>query len=104
MKRENAGLLARIDAARTSNWIAAMGGKPRQDTLDEVLDPGLKQIKRLTDEEIAQVIAREPNTKMGHLAARVMRERESWRTPARWALLVSLLSFALALIAFVRTL
>jgi hypothetical protein len=103
MKRESPGLLERIYAARTSSWIAAMAGKPQQDTLDEILDPGLKQIRRLTDEEIAQVIAREPNSEMGHLAARVMRERESWRTPARWALLVSLLSFALALIAFVRT-
>lgn len=102
MKRES-GLLAKIDHARVENWIASMGGRA-QDTIGEILDPGLKQVSRMTDDELAEVIAREPNSKLGHLAARVVRQRESWRTPARWALIVSLLSFGLALAAFIRTL
>jgi hypothetical protein len=77
MKRET-GLLAKIDKARVESWIASMGGRA-QDTIGEILDPGLKQVTRLTDDELAEVIAREPNSKLGHLAARVARQRESWR-------------------------
>ena len=103
-KRENTGLLAKIDAGRVSNWIGSMSGKPPQESIDEILDPGLKQVSRFTDDELAEVLAREPNSKMGQLAARVMRQRESWRTPAKWALIVSLMSLAVATAALLRTL
>ena len=98
------GLLAKIDAGRASAMIAGMGGRPTQDSIDEILDPGLKQVKRLTDDELAEVIGREPGSKLGRLAESVLRGRESWRTPAKWALIVSLLSFAVAAWALFRTL
>lgn len=103
-RRPEPSLLAKIDAGRMGGWIASLRGTPRQDSIDEILDPGLQQVSRLTDGEIAEVIAREPSSKLGHLAARVMRQRESWRTPAKWALIVSLCSFGLAAWALVRTL
>ena len=97
------GWLKRVDKARTGNWIASMGGRRPLDTLEEVLDPGLKQVSRFTDNELAEVIAREPTSKLGLLAARVQRQRESWRTPARWSLIVALCSLAVAVAAFART-
>ena len=98
------GLLAKIDAARVGDWLDSMRGPRPLDSLEEILDPSLKQVSRFTDDELAEVIAREPNSKMGLLAARVMRQRESWRTPAKWALLVSLCSFGVAAWALIRTL
>lgn len=103
MKQQEPGLLAKIDAGRVGGWIASLRGTPQQDSIGEILDPGLKQVSRLTDDEIAQVLAREPSSKLGHLAARVMRQRESWRTPAKWALIVSLCSFGVAAWALIRT-
>ena len=99
------GLLAKMDSARVSEWVDSFGGiSGRRDSIDEMLDPGRRQIARLTDEELAELLARHPSTKESQLAASEMRRRESWRTPARWAVLISLLSFALALVAFIRTL
>lgn len=101
---KRSGWLKRIDDATNGDWIASMGGPRPMDSLAEVLDPGLKQVSQFTDDELAEVIAREPSSKLGLLAGRVQRERESWRTPARWALVVSVFSFGLALTALVRTL
>lgn len=58
----------------------------------------------LTDEELAELLARGSQTADTQLAASEMRRRESWRGPARWALLISAFSFVVALAAFVRTL
>ena len=95
--------LQKVDEARTGNWIASMGGSRPLDALEEVLDPGLKQVSRFSDNELAEVIAREPTSKLGLLAARVQRQRESWTTPAKWSLIVALCSLAVALAAFART-
>lgn len=103
MPRRN-GWLKKVDEARTGNWIHALGGPRPKDALEEILDPGLAQVRRFNDDELATVIAREPTSKLGLLAARTQRERESWRTPARWSLIVALCSLAIAIAAFVRTL
>jgi hypothetical protein len=97
------GWLKRIDEAQNNNWIASMGGDRPLEALTEVLDPGLEQVSRFTDDELAEVIACEPTSKLGILAARVERRRDSWKTPAKWALVVSLFSLGVAVIALVRT-
>lgn len=96
--------LKKIDEARIGNWIASLGGPRPLDALEEVLNPGLKQVTRFTDDELAEVIGREPTSKLGQLAARVQRQRESWRTPAKWSLFVALCSLAVAIVALARTL
>jgi hypothetical protein len=58
----------------------------------------------LSDEELAEIIGREPQSKLGRLAESVLRSRESWRTPAKWALVVSVFSLCVAIWAFLRTL
>jgi hypothetical protein len=103
MARREGGL-KKIDEARSGDWRHAMGGPRPLETLEQVLDPGLQEVRRLTDNELAEIIARECASKLGLLAARVQRERESWRTPARWSLVVALCSLAIAVSAFVRTL
>lgn len=52
------------------------------------------RISEYTDEEIAELIATEPNSTLGKMAASEQRVRESWRGPARWALFISLASAA----------
>jgi hypothetical protein len=100
-KRES--WLKKIDNARVGNWIESIGGPRPLESLEEVLDPGLKQVSRFTDDELAEVIGREPTSKLGLLAARVQRQRESWSTPAKWSLFVALCSLAVALAALART-
>lgn len=104
MRDLETGLLAKIDAARVDGWIASMRGSPINTPLDELLDPGLATVRKFTDDELAETIAREPNSKLGLLSASVLRSRESWRTPAKWALIVSLASFGLSFWAICRTL
>jgi hypothetical protein len=70
----------------------------------KLADPDRRRLKRLSDEELAELIAREPESKLGRLAESVMRSRDSWRTPARGALVVSFCSFAVAALALIRTL
>lgn len=100
-------LLDRILHARTAAMIASFRA-PNDDAFDkafdEFSDPGRSVLSKLTDDELATMISAEPTSKQGLLAASIFRERESWRTPARWALIVSGLSFALAFGAFCRTL
>ena len=78
------GLLAKLDSARANAMIdSCRGASNTTDTLDEILNPGRKQIVRLTDEELAELLARNRNGRETQLAASEMRRRESWRTPAR---------------------
>lgn len=99
------GWLRKIDEARAGKWTSALGGPRPLDSLTEVLDPGLKQVARFDDDDLAEVIAREPTSKLGLLAARIQRQRESWKTPAKWSLVVAIISlvvaaFSLAVAAF----
>lgn len=102
--RRKSGLLAKFDNERLEQWLGGLRGIRRErDTIEEILNPGRKQIARLTDDELAQLLARGTHTREGQLAASEMRRRESWRGPARWALIVSVLSLTLASVAFART-
>ena len=98
--------LADLDNRNKSYWMHVLGGTPAEkyeNAFDTQTRPPTRQeVAELSDEELAEVLAREPNSQLGHLAATIMRRRESWRSPARWALLISILSFAVAFMALVR--
>jgi len=86
-------------------WMQTLGSDkgPTRDTLDEILEPGRRQLQRETDEDLLELIGARPNSREGQIAASIMRTREAWRTPARWSVIISLLAFGLSVAAFVRT-
>lgn len=104
MRKRRPSLLAELDSQSIDDWLSSLDRKPRHTSLEEVLDPGIATVSRFTDDELAEAIARGPNSKLGLIAASVLRSRESWRTPAKWAFVISCLSFGHAVWAFVRTL
>lgn len=100
-------VLDKMSEARTDAMIASYGSlsdNAYETAFNEFASPGRKQLSKLSDDDLATLIAAEPTSKQGLLGASILRERESWRAPGRWALLVSGASFALALAAFARTL
>ena len=99
------GFLKELDDTRIGAWVGSLRGRNEFDeTLEEILDPGRKHVRRLDDDELAEVLAREPDSKLGRLAASELRSRESWRGPRKWSLVISGLAFVLSMLAFVRTL
>jgi hypothetical protein len=92
MRRER--LLGKIDKARNDLWLESMGGPALQPEQRDWAEPGLRMMKLLPDEELAEIIGRDPQSKLGRLAESVLKRRESWRTPAKSALLVSIVSLA----------
>jgi hypothetical protein len=55
------------------------------------------------DEDLADLIARNPDTAHARLAASEVRRREAWQTPARWSLLVSIAALLVSIVALART-
>lgn len=107
IKRRRRGGLEKLDSARSNRMIEglkAFSGDAYSSAFDALADPGRRELDSFTDEELAELIAREPSSKQGHLASSILRSRESWRTPARWALVFSGLSLMVAMAAFARTL
>lgn len=66
-------------------------------------DPGRKHLRLLDDDALAALIAANPSSKQGILAASIFKERESWRAPARWALIVATLSLVVSVAALVQS-
>jgi hypothetical protein len=103
MFRKPRATLKDTDEKRNWAWIRSLGGNPPpqtfQEAWDEAVDPGRKLLSTLSDEALSAIIAREPNSKQGHLAASIMRTRESWRTPARPALIISVIALTVSLVA-----
>jgi hypothetical protein len=56
------------------------------------------------DDEIAELISRNPNSAPAMMAASELRVRESWRSPDKWALIVAGVSLIVSAGAIVRTL
>lgn len=106
-KSQKDSILAKIRDARARMMIASfavLGGKSPQDDFDEAFEefanPQRRHLAKMTDEELAELLATEAsNSYLHHLAASVLRSRESWRTPARWALILSALSFLVSIVA-----
>lgn len=103
--RRKAGQLEQIRSKRIGDWIDDLkpGSRAAHRALDEFENPGRWTIRRMVDEELADLIASEPGSKLGTLAASELRTREAWRGPARWSLIIAALAFAVSLVAFIRT-
>lgn len=110
-KPQDVSILARIRNARTQMMIASLSvfaGKPSQDEFNEAFEeyanPQRRHLVKMTDEELAELLATESSSSyLHHLAASILRSRESWRTPARLALILSAFSFLVSVIALWRS-
>lgn len=93
-----------IQLANVDSWLATEKEiLPRAD-LRPYLTPSRKTIGKHSDEDLAELIATKGNTREGQIAASILRQREAWRTPARWSVIISVASLMLAAAAFARTL
>ncbi len=104
MKR-SPGNLEKFDAAcaeRAFSALRAVGGS-YESTFAELVDDPPLEFKKWTDQELAELIARNPETAPARLAASEVRSREAWQTPARWSLLVSILAVLMSAVALIRT-
>ena len=98
------GSLEQIRRAQFDSWLHAVGQKGDLEPVPaEMLDPGRSQVKRMHDDELADILARNPSSKLARLAESEMRSRESWRGPSKWSLIVAGLAFLISAAAFVRT-
>lgn len=101
------GLLERITNAQTESWLDALGDGRQQkdfdDAASEFLDPGRNQVRQMHDDELAELLARNPHDKLGQLAASEMRSRESWRGPGKWSLIIAGLALLVSVGALFRT-
>ncbi|MGE3744982.1 MAG: hypothetical protein AB7G25_04560 [Sphingomonadaceae bacterium] len=104
---KRAGGLAKLDTGRGKVMVEnlkAFNGDAYDTAFEDIAYPPRRVLATFTDEELAELQAREPHSREGHLAASIMRSRESWRTPGRWSLIVAGMSLVVAISALVRTL
>lgn len=97
------GMLARYDkdtgnALVESFQILNSRGASRNHKPSERTYPNYRN---WTDEDLAELVARGGGDANTHLADIELRRRESWRTPARWSLLVSVVALIVAIVALV---
>ncbi|PIW55238.1 MAG: hypothetical protein COW16_07125 [Sphingomonadales bacterium CG12_big_fil_rev_8_21_14_0_65_65_10] len=99
------GLWQKIKTAQTNSWLQALGGERSafNEAAAELLDPGRREVQRMSDDDLTAIIEERPGTRLSTLAQSELKVRESWRGPARWSLLISLLAFILSMVAFFRT-
>jgi hypothetical protein len=103
VRRRVPGLLDRLTEERTDDWIDSMRTPGADAPPKPPREPVTRrQINCFTDEDLAELISREPDSAWGQLALSVLRVRESWRTPARWALVISAIALAVSLLALIR--
>jgi CRISPR/Cas system-associated protein Csm6 len=103
-------LLEEMRSANIETYLDHMAGRsPR--SLDDVQNPSRKHIASRADEELAELIVGEPASRAAELARSVLRQREAWRTPAKWSVIIAVVSLitaigslGLASAAFLRTL
>lgn len=105
-KEDNLSPLERIDFARGERMVRSLVGPDAFESSpdEEWADPSRKLLKSLPDEDLATLCGREPTSRTGLLAASILRERDAWKSPAKWSLLISLGSLAIAALAYCRTL
>jgi len=97
------GTLAEVDKARADRMIAGLAGATTHTPIEEILDPGRNQVRHMHDDELAELLARNPHDKLGQLAASEMRSRESWRGPGKWSLIIAGLALLVSVGALFRT-
>lgn len=100
------GRLAQHDELIGDRWIASSGpgATPKGERDAPTSDYSWPNFRLWVDEELHELIARNPETASTRLTSSEVRRREAWRTPAKWALVVSLFSLAVSAAALLRTL
>lgn len=111
-KPQRNSILEKIRDARERMMVANLStfldGSP-QDQFDTAFDefafPKRRHLAKMSDEELAELMATEASgSYLYHLAASVLRSRESWRTPARVAIILSAVSIIISAIALWQSL
>lgn len=98
-------LLESISKANADAMIRGLTSQPEPPSGPDVFGcPSRKLIKRYPDEDLLELIAAKPSTREAEIARSIMREREAWRTPAKWSMIIAIASLVIATWAFVRTL
>lgn len=102
--RRKPGNLSRYREQANDRWLASYrhDGPQRAPLTGKYSYPSRALVRAFVDEELAEIIAGEPGSKLGTLAASELRSREAWRGPARWSLIIAALAFAVSLAAFIR--
>ena len=105
MKRKS-GRLAEYDSAISERIVLSL--RAQASSYDEAFatltaDPSVR-FKESIDEELHELIARNPDSAAARMAASEVRRREAWQTPARWSLMVSIAALVLSIFALIRTL
>lgn len=95
-------MLDKLDA-RLGNWLVRRGQARFEKYGNEFADPGRNQVRQMHDDELAELLARNPYDKLGQLAASEMRSRESWRAPGKWSLIIAGLALLVSVGALFRT-
>lgn len=98
--------MAAYDAALGDMMVAGLRitGDSYERAFDKLTKNDSPNFKEWPDDELAELIASDPNTAAARLAAREVFKRDSWQTPAKWSLGVSILALILSICAFARTL
>lgn len=103
--RREPGRLAEFDAMASERMLASLSaqGSSYEDAFDKLAAGPPLTFRDWTDAELAELIARNPESAPARLAASEIRRREAWQTPARWSLMVSALALLLSAVALART-
>ncbi len=101
-RMEKLGMLDKLDA-RLGNWLVKRGQARFEKYANEFADPGRNQVRQRRDDELAELLARNPHDKLGQLAASEMRSRESWRGPRKWSLIIAGLALLVSIGALFHT-
>lgn len=105
--RKRPGLLEKVRRYGVDHWIASFGPQSEAEfdrSFEDAANPGRRVIKQMTDEDLAELIADRPGSKLAKLAESELRVREAWRGPARWSLIVAAIALIVSIAAFMRTL
>ena len=92
-----------ISSTRLGNWLVKRGQARFEKYANEFADPGRNQVRQMRDDELAELLARNPHDKLGQLAASEMRSRESWRGPRKWSLIIAGLALLVSIGALFHT-
>lgn len=96
------GMLDRYDDESVEAWLGSLAEEDRDEVAPERRD--YWNFRIWTDQDLAEFVSREKQDANTYLAEIEIRRRESWQTPARWSLGVSVLALLVSLGALVITL
>ncbi len=100
MRKRPGDALSKFDEWSNDKWIDSYGEGPP--TAGPYRSAG-EAVKRMTVEELVEAVSRNPSAPLGQLAASELRMREAWQSPAKWALVVSIVALAVSIFALGAT-